>query len=371
MLTRKEKNRFNAIIISKSNIFRFSILICIIILFFSILSFDFIKNNMYILLREQIPIIQISQYNIKKSPQKDFKILYSYSVLAEVLPMIHNKVNNDVENINVTDNETISSFNNENHEYVKHEKTFPIVPTINKSDNLSIKNETTYQLDKNMLVTAPLSFRSPEILIVHTHASEAYSESDESYYNENETNRTTDTNYNVVRVGEELANELIKYGMRVTHAKEINDYPSYNQSYKKTLEVINNNLINNPNIQIVLDIHRDAVIKNDGTKYKFLTEINGEKVAQLMIVCGTNQAGLSNDTWQENLKFALKLQKYMETNFPGLARPLNLRQERFNTHATLGSIIIEVGTSGNTLNEALNSIKYLAKTIKEVLKPYG
>ena len=112
------------------------------------------------------------------------------------------------------------------------------------------------------------------------------------------------------------------------------------------------------------------MVRADGSKLKFSSEIEGENVSQLMIVCGTNQAGLENDTWQENLKFALKLQSYMENNYPGLARPLNLRQERFNTHTTYGSLIIEVGASGNTLKEALNSTKYLAKTINEVVKPY-
>lgn len=247
---------------------------------------------------------------------------------------------------------------------------YPITETKSVGKSLQIRNETTYQPDLNALLNAPLSFSSPEILIVHTHASEAYTEEGQSYYTENETNRNIDTEKNMVRVGSELAKELTNLGFKVTHAREINDYPSYNKSYSKTLDVINYYLKNNPNIQIVLDIHRDSVIKADGTKMKFVTDINGEKVAQVMIVSGTNQAGLENDTWQENLKFALKLQSYMENEYPELARPLNLRQERFNTHATFGSLIIEIGTGGNTLSEALASTKYLAKTIKETLKLY-
>ena len=134
--------------------------------------------------------------------------------------------------------------------------------------------------------------------------------------------------------------------------------------------MINYYLKQNKNIQIVIDIHRDSVIRTDGTKLKFLSEINGVKAAQVMIVCGTNQAGLENDSWQEKLKFALKIQNFLENNYPGFARPLNLRQERFNTHATQGSMIIEVGSGGNTLDEALNSVKFLSNAINEVLKPY-
>ncbi len=238
------------------------------------------------------------------------------------------------------------------------------------SKNLSLRNETTYEPDIGALLSSPLSFKSPEILIVHTHASESYSSEGATDYSKGDSDRSLDTSLNMVRVGEVLASELTARGFKVTHARDINDHPSYNQSYNRTLGVIESHINANPNIAIVLDVHRDAAIKSDGTKLKFTSVQNNETVAQLMIVCGTNQRGLPNDNWQENLKFALQMQSYMETTYPGLARPLNLRQERFNGHTTKGSVIIEVGSSGNTLAEAIGSAKYLADSLSAVLSPY-
>lgn len=254
------------------------------------------------------------------------------------------------------------------------EQQLPIEESQNPAADLKLKNETTYQVDTGALFNAPLSFdlqgKGPHVLIVHTHASESYNPTDENFYLPSDPSRTEDTNFNVVRVGDELEQQLKQRGVSVIHARDINDYPSYNESYKKTLGVIEWYLQNYPSIQIVFDVHRDAVVKTDGTKIKFTADVEGKKVAQIMLVCGTDQGGLQNDNWQENLKFALKLQNTLETKYPGFARPLNLRKERFNLHATPGSMIVEVGTHGNTLEEAVASMPYLAEAVAETLQPY-
>ncbi len=250
------------------------------------------------------------------------------------------------------------------------EERLPIVESKIISDN-RIKNDTTYSPDFNALLNQELSFEInknlPSILIVHTHASESYTPTNQNSYLPSDPSRTEDTRFNMVRVGEEMTKELKKYGLNVIHDKTIHDYPSYTNSYKNTLTTIDEHLENNPSIQIVLDIHRDALQAADGTKTKLVTELNGEKVAQVLVLCGTNQAGLPNDHWEENLKFALKIQDKLDKFYPGLARPLSIRKERFNMHATNGSLILEIGTNGNTLEEALASIKYLAKCVAEVL----
>jgi stage II sporulation protein P len=123
-----------------------------------------------------------------------------------------------------------------------------------------------------------------------------------------------------------------------------------------------------PSVKCVFDVHRDAIVDENDNKIKFTTEINGEKVSQIMIVSGSDQLGLSNPHWEENLSLALKIQKALDDKYPGLMRPVNLRKERFNMHKTYGSLIFEVGTHGNTLDEALASIKYFADGIEEVLK---
>lgn len=363
---KRRKENFNTIIVKKSSVFRVTFSGLIIILSFAFV----IKNAFQVsefkqMLIGEIPVICNSSKNLDNLKTKLMHDIKTHLVFAEALPM--------VEFLRVNNNEKISppSPVTEIGEVIINENTFPVKDTQIIAKNLEIRNETTYAPDIYSLLYAPLSFKNPEILIVHTHGSESYKNDDLNYYHETDSDRTTDTQLNVIRVGEELAKELNKYGFKVTHAKDINDYPSYNKSYNKTLEVINYYLKRNKNIQVVLDIHRDSIVKNDGTKLKFTSKIDNENVAQVMIVCGTNQAGLDNDTWQENLKFALKMQNFMEINYPGFARPLNLRQERFNTHATTGSMIIEVGTSGNTLQEALQSTKYLANTIKEILLPYN
>ncbi len=363
---KRRKDKFNTVIVKKSSIFR-----AIFLSLFIILILAFVIKNVFDLygfkeiLIGEIPVLCNSSKNLDNFKNKLAHDIKSHLVFAESLPM--------VEFSKITNNEITSPSPpvSEIDEITISEPLFPVKNTQIISKNLEIRNETTYAPDIYSLLYAPLSFKNPEILIVHTHGSESYKNDDLNYYHEGDLDRTTDTQLNVVRVGEELAKELNKYGFKVMHAKDINDYPSYNKSYNKTLEVINYYLKKNQNIQIVLDIHRDSIVKNDGTKLKFTSKIDNENVAQVMIVCGTNQAGLDNDTWQENLKFALKMQNFMETYYPGFARPLNLRQERFNTHATTGSMIIEVGTSGNTLQEALLSTKYLAKTIKEILLPYN
>ncbi len=365
MHKRKRRKKPKALFIKKTVIYHILSAIFFAIIIFIGITKEFNMYQLKCVVDSELPMIYNSSKSLDNTKENIITFFKSHSVLAETLPMIEF----DILDNNVT-KKGAPSPTPVKEDSIIPENTFPIKNSQTISKNLEIRNETTYVPDINSLLYAPLSFNSPEILIVHTHASESYKTDNLNYYSESDSDRSTDIKFNVVRVGEELAKELTNYGFKVTHAKDINDYPSYNQSYNKTLEVINYYLRNNKNIQVVLDIHRDSIVKSDGTKLKFTSTINGENVAQVMLVCGTNQAGLENDTWQENLKFSLKLQNYMETYYPGLARPLNLRQERFNTHATLGSMIIEVGTSGNTLQEALSSTKYLAKTIKEILIPY-
>lgn len=242
----------------------------------------------------------------------------------------------------------------------------------NPSNGLKLKNETTYNINTDALVSEPcdivLTHKEPEILIVHTHGSESYTQSEKYRYSQSDYARCQDIRYNVVRVGDELEAELKKRGFNVIHDKTINDYPSYNNSYNKTLGVIESYLEKYPSIKCVFDVHRDAVVGENDTKIKFTADINGEKVSQIMIVCGSDQLGLENPDWQKNLSTALKIQNVLNQKYPGLMRPLNLRKERFNLHKTTGSFIFEFGTHGNTLDEVLASVKYFADGIEEVLK---
>ena len=213
-----------------------------------------------------------------------------------------------------------------------------------------------------------LSYNGPEILILHTHATESFTLEGETSYNSSQSDRTQDTEKNIVKVGEKMAEIFRENGIETIHDKTLHDYPNYNGSYGNSLNTAENYLKKYPTIKMIIDVHRDAIVYGDGTKAKVLTEIDGKKAAQLMFVIGTNAGGLEHPEWKKNLCTAVKLQSAIEQKYPGLMRGINLRKERFNEHLTRGSMILEVGTSGNTLSEALYSASLAAKVIADMLK---
>ena len=105
----------------------------------------------------------------------------------------------------------------------------------------------------------------------------------------------------------------------------------------------------------------------DGTVYKTAAQLEGEKSAQVMLVMGSNDNGLPHDLWRENLTLAVHLQRQLNEDWPTLARPISLRSGRYNQQLTTGSILVEVGSHGNTLQEALAAARYFAQSAAQVL----
>lgn len=241
-----------------------------------------------------------------------------------------------------------------------------------EAQGVLVKNETSYNFNVQELLDEPLKFnfneKGPQVLIVHSHSSESYTPTDKNYYLPTDPDRTEDTNYNVVRVGTEITNTLKSYGIEVVHATKLHDYPSYNGSYKNSLATVQEYLKKYPSIKIVLDIHRDAMVQSDGTKLKLVADVQNKKAAQIMLLSGSDQGGLDHPYWRENLKFAIKLQRTVNSMYPGLARPVSFTKERYNTHTTYASIIIEVGTTGNTLEEALVSARMVGSSVATFIK---
>ncbi len=233
------------------------------------------------------------------------------------------------------------------------------------------KNETDYQIDMedllNQNVSIPFSLDEPAVLIVHTHGSEAYTPDAANWYTPTDTDRTTDTNYNVVRVGAEMEKILNEKGIKTIHATVLCDSPSYNGAYNRALEVIQQAISENPSIKFVIDVHRDAMITSSGKKYKTVAQIGGRQAAQLMLVAGTDGGGLTFDDWPDHLALAAKIQQQMNALYPGIMRPINVRAARFNQHVTPGSMLLEVGTSGNSLDEALYSASLFADALGDML----
>ena len=236
----------------------------------------------------------------------------------------------------------------------------------NTYKTVTIKNLTDIKLTKSILKPDYEVKNKKDIIIYHTHTCESCTPTEKNTYKASGNYRTTDLKYSVVRVGDELEAELKKLKFNVTHNNTKHDYPAYTGSYTRSLETVESILKKQSDTEIVFDIHRDAV-GNSGT-YGPTVEINGEKVAQLMFVIGTNDGGGKHPNWKNNLKFAVKVQEKANEMYPGLFRSINLRSATFNQKVSNAASIIEVGATGNTLEEATASMKYLAKVLNEVLK---
>ena len=248
------------------------------------------------------------------------------------------------------------------------EPPFPSKEEIAKAKNLSINNATDYEVDLEALCAENLAFSidndGPQVLIMHTHTTECYS-GDEM---PGETERTTDKEKSVAAIGDVIAETLERYGILVYHDTTFHDYPSYQGSYTRSMATVSDIMEKNPSIKIVLDVHRDAFVYTDGTRLRVTNENADVPTAQVMLVSGTDSMGLYNPDWRENLKFAAKIQNAAEIMYPGLMRSIDLRTERFNLHMTKGSLILEVGSNGNTLEEAKNAGHDVARAIAAVLQ---
>ena len=247
----------------------------------------------------------------------------------------------------------------------------PLGFTPGEAEAISLRGNCTYAVDKTALLLAPLTWIAahgkPLVLIVHTHTSEAYTPTAEDAYTASADYRTLEDAHNMLAVGDALAEALEARGIGVLHDRTYNDYPSYNASYGNAKEKIESWLADYPSIVLVLDLHRDALEQ----PVREAVTINGEDCAKLMLVVGTDQGGLYHPYWQENLCCALKLQALLSRSCPGLCRQLNLRKERFNGQTSPGALIVEVGSTGNTLAEAKRSMPYLADAVAALLRAQG
>ena len=242
----------------------------------------------------------------------------------------------------------------------------PIKETYNTEyGKVKIKNETDYTLTQEML-TPNITIENKNIILFHTHSCESYTSSEAYPYTPTGNFRTTDLNFTVTRVGTELENNLKQYGYNVVHSTDYHDYPAYNGSYTRSLKTVEN-LLQTTQSDIIIDVHRDAI----GSRSDYAPTVRigeNEVAAQIMFVVGTNAGGLWHPNWNQNLKFAIKVQEKAEEMYPGLFKPTMLTKSRYNQHTGKFASIIEVGATGNTLEQCLTSMKYLAKVMNEVIQ---
>lgn len=227
---------------------------------------------------------------------------------------------------------------------------------------VKIKNTSKHTLTDDILNFDNINIDKSNIMIFHTHTCESYTPTENFSYTPSGNFRTTDLNYSVSRVGDVLSEQLTSYGYNVIHNKNFHDYPSYNGSYGRSLETVKN-LLNTNKSDIIIDLHRDAIA--DST-YAPSVKIGDEVVSQLMFVIGTDGGGLEHPNWRENLKFAIKVQAKANEMYPGLFRSILVRDSRYNQHLGKAACLIEVGSTGNTLEQSMASMKYLAKILNSI-----
>lgn len=336
-----------------------------------------IQNSFKTCLNQEIPGIKNSNDMINKMLEEDndeYIGNFTDKLFQFELAKIENKekVNNENENNQNTNEENNTQQDEkENKEPAKLGVTTEIVTQnpIQESYNtlindVKIKNETSFELTEET-ISNNLEINKENVLIFHTHTCESYTSSEKYPYEPTGNFRTTDLNFTVARVGDELSNWLTTYGFKVNHDTTYHDYPAYSGSYTRSLKTVQDILNSEPS-DIIIDLHRDAI--GSKSTYDPTVKIGEDYAAQLMFVIGTNGGGLEHPNWEQNLSFAVQLQQKANELYPGLFKPMIVRNSRYNQHLGKAATIIEVGSTGNTLEQCLTSMKYLSKVMEEMLK---
>ena len=242
--------------------------------------------------------------------------------------------------------------------------------------NVRIKNTNKTQIDASSMLNKKADLTvdrdKPAVLIFHTHTTETYQIAEREYYATDFAPRSESEQVNMIRVGKAIAEQIEKAGYKVIHDKTIYD-TKYNGAYERSRKGAEAILKKYPSIKIVLDIHRDAIQLKDGTKIRPVATVNGKKVAQIMIISGCQEEGngVTNlPDWKYNLTFALQLQKELEDNFQGITRPLYFCARSYNMNLTHCSLLVEMGSDANTLEQAVYSGKCLGVAVGKMLENY-
>lgn len=247
----------------------------------------------------------------------------------------------------------------------------PVTPTFSAADLKKVQmryaSGCKYRPDLQTLMASPLLWDldngEPAVLILHTHGCESYTKTADQNYKESGNFRTRNKEYNLIAVGKLLAERLEEAGIGVIHDTVCHDDPSYDDAYKSARASAKEYLERYPSIQLVLDLHRDAATYSDGTQYATGVTVDGQRIAELMLVMGTDSSGLHYPNWRDNLSVALKVLAQLETEAPGITRTTTLRTSRYNQDLHGAMLLVEVGSAGNTLDQAKAAVEYLAKAI--------
>ena len=240
-------------------------------------------------------------------------------------------------------------------------------------NNTSVSSaEVAAEIQNPLPFSIELNSPEPQVLIMHTHATECFRMASGLWFAPGDGARTTDRASNMCAVGRVMADTLNAAGINTLHDETLNDYPSYTGSYANSRAVVQQYLAQYPSIKVVLDVHRDAIEKEDGTRVAPVAEVNGRKAAQVMLICGCdNGSTVSLPNWRQNLRFAAAWEGAMEGMYPGFTRPVLFSYRFYNQDLTTGSLLIEIGTHGNNLNEALYAGQLAANALASLFTGAG
>lgn len=360
----------------------FKILTIFITIFFLLKLFSNINNKnkinvknkaMLFCIDDMLPEIKASSNNVEEKESKKMALKNSLVSELAILDSIKNKEENIVNSeINETNsNEEINNIEENTNVVTKVQEGATVTEVQNSGVNprstdeyngVKINNSTDYTLTEDIL-SPNIEINKQKVVIYHTHTCESYTPTEKYGYESSGSFRTINLDYSVARVGNELSNQLITYGINVIHDKTYHDYPAYNGSYSRSLATAQNILKDNNDADIVIDLHRDAIADES---YAPKVKIGDEYVSQLMFVIGSDGSNKEHTNWNQNLKFAVKVQKKANEIYPGLFKPIIFRNSEYNQHISKAACIIEVGSTGNTLEESMGAMKYLAKILNEI-----
>lgn len=345
---------------------------------------DFLYNHITVPINTQIPVVsKINGLAYKNDINKEGNLKRSFfnNLINNQLGIVDKMMNYNYENSSLSiaasdenniDEEIIDdvSIESENISDIENKELSTEVVTknplvdkyTNNYNSVKIKNESKIELTDDILNFNGLNVNNKNVIIFHTHTCESYTSSEQYSYTSTGNFRTTDLNYTVARVGDELTKYLQNYGVNVIHDKTYHDYPSYSGSYTRSLSTVSKILENNK-ADIIIDLHRDAI--GSYSSYAPSVKIGDDLCAQLMFVMGTNGGGLKHPDWEQNIKWAVSIQQKANEKYPGLFKTMIVRNSRYNQHLGKAACIIEVGATGNTLDQCLNSMKYLAEILNK------
>lgn len=218
--------------------------------------------------------------------------------------------------------------------------------------------ELPFKLDKNS--------EQPQVLIYHTHTTESFEPYERDFYDSSFASKTTDMTKNIVSVGDNICKQLDKAGIAYVHDTLVHDYPSYNEAYASSRKTVQEILKQYPSIKICLDIHRDGIQRADGTRISPVTQIGGKKAAQIMIISGCDDGTMGMPDYLQNFRLASRLQSQIESDWKGLTRPVLFDYRHYNQDLTTGSLLIEVGSHGNSIEQAQYSGELIGQSIAKL-----